>query len=138
MEPKTQCCYLLRSTVVYRTYVGYTNNLKRRIRQHNREIKGGAKSSAYGRPWEIVCYITGFPSSTAALQFEHALHKCRKGGAGAQGRVTAIEHLLTVQRWSKRAPLVSSLNLMVHWCVEGVYFSRGYACDEILEPLNVL
>ena len=32
--------YLLKSTVSNRTYVGYTVNIKRRLRQHNGEIKG--------------------------------------------------------------------------------------------------
>ena len=35
--------YLLINNVHNRTYLGITNNLKRRIRQHNCEIKGGAK-----------------------------------------------------------------------------------------------
>jgi predicted GIY-YIG superfamily endonuclease len=36
-------CYILFNDVNNKTYVGYTTNLQRRIRQHNGEIKGGAK-----------------------------------------------------------------------------------------------
>ncbi len=35
--------YLLKNTHNNRTYLGITNNLKRRLRQHNNELKGGAK-----------------------------------------------------------------------------------------------
>jgi len=35
--------YILINTNNNRTYVGITNNINRRIRQHNCEIKGGAK-----------------------------------------------------------------------------------------------
>ena len=35
--------YLLKNTNNNRTYLGITNNLERRLRQHNNEIKGGAK-----------------------------------------------------------------------------------------------
>ena len=35
--------YLLTHTTHNKTYLGITNNLQRRIRQHNCEIKGGAK-----------------------------------------------------------------------------------------------
>ena len=36
-------CYIIASG--NRTYNGYTNNLTRRLRQHNREIKGGARAT---------------------------------------------------------------------------------------------
>ena len=39
-------CYILGSKnekYPNHTYVGMTNDLKKRIRQHNKEIKGGAK-----------------------------------------------------------------------------------------------
>lgn len=37
------CVYLLKNTINKYTYLGITNNSKRRIRQHNCIIKGGAK-----------------------------------------------------------------------------------------------
>ena len=56
------------------TYVGATVNLDRRLRQHNKEISGGAVATgikvAKGEIWRRHCYISGFPSWQAALQFE--------------------------------------------------------------------
>ena len=65
--------YLLHSTN-NATYVGATVNLERRLRQHNKEIKGGAHATSIkvdqGEIWERACYIEGFPTWQAALQFE--------------------------------------------------------------------
>jgi len=56
------------------TYVGATVNLGRRLRQHNKEIKGGAVATGrkveMGKSWQRVCYVSGFPDWQAALQFE--------------------------------------------------------------------
>jgi structure-specific endonuclease subunit SLX1 len=65
------------------TYVGATMDLDHRLRQHNKEIKGGAHATSIkvqqGKSWNRVCHIAGFPNWTAALQFEWALkHHSRK------------------------------------------------------------
>ena len=52
-----------------RTYIGMTDDPLRRLRQHNREIAGGARATA-GRKWKHVCVISGFPTRRSALQFE--------------------------------------------------------------------
>jgi len=58
------------------TYVGATVDLDHRLRQHNKELVGGAHATSIkvveGHAWERVCHITGFPNWTAALQFEWA------------------------------------------------------------------
>ena len=56
------------------TYIGATIDLDRRLRQHNKEIKGGAKLTSIqvnkGHSWSRICYVSGFPTWNAALQFE--------------------------------------------------------------------
>jgi structure-specific endonuclease subunit SLX1 len=65
--------YLLVSTD-NATYIGATVDLDRRLRQHNKEIKGGAHATSYkvnkGNVWTRACYVSGFPDWTSALQFE--------------------------------------------------------------------
>lgn len=52
-------CYILYNEKTDQSYNGYTNNLSRRIRQHNGEIKGGAKYTTR-RPvgWKYLAYVT--------------------------------------------------------------------------------
>ena len=45
--------YVLVSADGARTYVGITNDLERRLAQHNGELPGGAKSTRAGRPWVV-------------------------------------------------------------------------------------
>lgn len=66
--------YILASLCWKYTYVGYTVNFARRLRQHNREIKGGAKSTA-GRKWQMILQITGLPDKHHALSLEWHLKK---------------------------------------------------------------
>ena len=67
------CCYLLASLrSAAATYVGYTRHPARRLRQHNGEIKAGARRTRLQRPWRMVAVVSGFPTQTAALQFEWA------------------------------------------------------------------
>jgi len=62
-----------------RTYIGYTNNICRRLRQHNGEIKGGAKHTIRARPWKLIYYIYGFSNHKEALSFEWWLaHRGKK------------------------------------------------------------
>lgn len=66
--------YLLESSCKHATYVGATTDPDRRLRQHNKELAGGAVATgtrvARGEHWTRVCHIAGFPTWNAALQFE--------------------------------------------------------------------
>ena len=71
-------CYLLRSldpSAHGRTYIGFTVNPKRRLRQHNGEVKGGARKTSRHRPWEMLAFVHGFTNKVSALQFEWAWQK---------------------------------------------------------------
>jgi putative endonuclease len=86
-----------------RTYCGVTNDLSRRIHQHNGLIKGGAKATR-GRNWEYFCLITGFTNRNDLLSFEWRMHhpdgKKRKNKEfwGIEGRFKSIDVVL---KWWK-------------------------------------
>ncbi len=65
--------YLLKtiSPGINKSYVGYTNNLKIRLKQHN--TNKGAKSTK-GYKW-IVIYSKKFTSKSAAMSFEYKFKK---------------------------------------------------------------
>ena len=56
-----------------KSYVGYTNNIKKRLNKHNSNL--GAKSTR-GYKWEII-YKKRFYSKNKALSFEYKLKKDR-------------------------------------------------------------
>lgn len=58
-------------------YIGYTNNLYRRIRQHNGIIKGGAKATR-GYKWSYCGIITNFRDNIEGLRIEWRLKHCSK------------------------------------------------------------
>ena len=66
-------CYLIVSFDSSKTYIGITNDFTKRLRQHNGEIKGGAKYTTQGRPWRLVAHIKGFENHIQVLQFECSL-----------------------------------------------------------------
>jgi predicted GIY-YIG superfamily endonuclease len=96
-------CYLLVADGG-RTYIGATVNPERRLRQHNREITGGARATA-GRVWERVCYVRGFVDNHAALQFEwrwkyYGRKYDKSGGTPVERRIRSLRRLLGDEKWA--------------------------------------
>jgi len=104
--------YLLVSTNG-NTYVGATIDLDRRLRQHNKEIKGGAHATgikvSQGETWTRAAHVSGFPDWQAALQFEWRWKNLsrRKDIVGTKDpierRMKALEMLLTFDRSTSKA-----------------------------------
>jgi len=102
--------YLLESTDKA-TYVGATIDVDRRLRQHNKVIKGGAHATGIkvdkGESWHRVCYVKGFPDWQAALQFEwrwkQLTRKLPSNMTPIERRKKALEQLLALDRPTTKA-----------------------------------
>ena len=102
---KPSFVYLLESTSG-NTYVGATVDLNRRLRQHNKEIKGGASATSIkvlkGETWRRVCFVKGFPEWRAALQFEwrwkQLSRKLSVKMNPLERRMSALKTLLSLER----------------------------------------
>jgi len=66
-------CYML-YTDSGQTYIGATVDVERRLRQHNKEISGGARATGMrveqGLIWKRACYVENIPEWRSALQIE--------------------------------------------------------------------
>lgn len=93
------------------TYVGATVDVDRRLRQHNKEIKGGAHATgtkvAAGKSWTRICYVSGFPDWSAALQFEwrwkQLSRKLPNSMFPLERRMQALQNLLNLERPTSKA-----------------------------------
>lgn len=65
--------YIINPLGTQKSYVGFSTNYLRRLRQHNKIIKGGAKKTSKDEKWCLVCVVSGFPTKKDALSFEWAL-----------------------------------------------------------------
>ena len=111
--------YLLASSKSNATYVGATTDLDRRLRQHNKELAGGATATGIrvsrGETWRRICHIAGFPTWNAALQFEWRFKQLTRripvdvaramlGGSGIIARRRqALTMLLALERPTTKA-----------------------------------
>ena len=65
--------YILKEIDGNRTYVGFTTNTTRRIKQHNGELAGGAKYTR-GKKWEYA-YLKKYSFKSDAMKGEFKLKK---------------------------------------------------------------
>lgn len=107
-------CYCLVDARGRRTYVGKTNRLDRRVRQHNGELVGGARATRACRPWRVLWYVSGFTSNEDALRFEWRMHHSPVRRTGAAGRVASLVDVCSLARWTRAAPLAATVPLRVH------------------------
>ncbi|CAH2060038.1 unnamed protein product, partial [Thlaspi arvense] len=129
-------CYILTSLSPRHkghTYIGFTVNPRRRIRQHNGEITSGAYRTKKKRPWEMVLCIYGFPTNVSALQFEWAWQHPRESlavreAAAAFKSFSGLASNIKLAYTMLNLPAWNTLNLTVN------YFSTKYAHHGGLSP----
>jgi predicted GIY-YIG superfamily endonuclease len=118
-ENENWYCYILRNTqpkYSHLTYNGSTNNPKRRLRQHNEEIVGGARyTHGRGGGWEIYALMTGFTDHKNALSCEWRIkHTNGKPGKrpnehlGVIGRIKGLNEVLKLDKWTKQCTVQNS------------------------------
>ena len=111
---KPSFVYLLQSSDNV-TYVGATIDLDRRLRQHNKEITGGAHATgtrvSKGETWKRVCHVSGFPDWQATLQFEwrwkQLTRKYPTHMFPLRRRMLALKELLSLERSTSKAKAYS-------------------------------
>lgn len=69
--------YVLCSKALATTYVGVTNDLERRLEQHNGEQPGGARSTRGGRPWRVGVTYGPFETRGEGQSVEYAVKQLR-------------------------------------------------------------
>ncbi len=112
-------CYILRNRkdeYKHCTYNGSTNNPIRRLRQHNCEIKGGAKATSRTcGGWEIIALLSGFPDHINALSCEWRF-KCPSGRPGKRGkefqgpigRIKSLNEILKLPQWTGQCKILNN------------------------------
>ncbi|KDP45724.1 hypothetical protein JCGZ_17331 [Jatropha curcas] len=129
-------CYLLTSLCPRfkgHTYIGFTVNPRRRIRQHNGEITSGAFRTKKRRPWEMVFCIYGFPTNVSALQFEWAWQHPTESVAVRQAAATfksfsGVANKIKLAYTMLNLPAWQGLNITVN------YFSTKYSSHSASSP----
>lgn len=75
--------YILKSKIDFKLYIGYTDNLKRRLSEHN---NGVVTSTNPRRPFELR-YYEAFHDQENAKKREHSLKKDGKALAQLKKRI---------------------------------------------------
>ena len=120
------------------TYVGATIDLEHRLRQHNKEIKGGAFATSAkvnkGETWIRACHVEGFPDWQAALQFEwrwkHLSRQLQLKNKlkPLERRMIALQQLLSLERPTTKAKAYSEWekppNVIIEYDEAQMYFTH--------------
>ena len=128
-------CYIIENKGY--TYVGVSNNVKKRLRAHNGEIKGGAKyTTSKGNGWKHICVIHGFPTKIESMQFEWALkHVPPRNAGGIKNRIKKLQILLHKENWTSKSPLSETMPLSIEW-IDNSYRPENFNLPVYIEEIN--
>jgi predicted GIY-YIG superfamily endonuclease len=102
------------------TYAGVSPDPTRRLRQHNKEIKGGAKyTTSKSSNWKHICLISGFRNKIESMQFEWAVkHVQPRNLGGIINRINKLYKLLNYDKWTSKSPNACDVNLYIKWLID--------------------
>ena len=104
------CCYLIAFTengTIKRTYIGITNNLERRLKQHNGILKGGAKSTKCSKAWFYHTVVSNFKDKGEALSFEWYWKHSK---SRIDNKTKQLHEMLCESKWSHLKILIHEGN----------------------------
>ena len=100
-----------------KTYAGVSPNPMKRLRQHNKELVGGAKyTTAHAPGWKHVCLVHGFQNKIQAMQFEWAVkHVPPRNSGGLHRRIQKLHTVCCKEKWTSNSPDSSTIPLKIEW-----------------------
>lgn len=141
-------CYILRNInplYINLTYNGITNNLLRRLRQHNGEITGGAKYTKNKGPWEYYVIIHGFVNKNEALSCEwrikHPTNKKRlQCHCGQIGRIKSLNLILNLEKWTNKTKIINTNNNYFIYISDdmNIYLDKKFNNNITIYPITLL
>ena len=123
--------YLLKNEK--KSYIGYTNNIERRLRQHNGEIKGGAKYTTRNKNdnnlWEPICIVYGFEDKCEAMKCEWEW----KRKSGYLNRIKYINYIFNNEiKFTSKGKDINELNLSVYTSKEYYKYFQNMKLNDII------
>ena len=141
MTEQLHYCYILYNNIDMKTYVGYTTNPLRRLRQHNGLLVGGARFTKRNNNgnWMFLAVITS-PSFTnnLALSFEwHLKHGHRKTKSVKHRPLNRIASLINNIKTNCKFKGLEYHIYVSHFCQDILQNANNTTLTDILELDNV-
>ena len=87
--------YILQSTTKHtKNYIGVTNNLNRRLRQHNGTLAGGARYTKNHRPWQFrAIFQMATRHDALSLEWRGKHRRLKLDGVGIDGKIKTVSRI---------------------------------------------
>lgn len=119
------------------TYAGVSPKPFKRLRQHNGEIKGGAKyTTSKGPGWQHICIVEGFDNKIQAMQFEWAVkHEPPRNSGGIYSRLRKLIAVCNKDKWTSNSQNAIDIPLIINWIDKPIDISYSFT-GNITETYN--
>lgn len=139
-------CYILKNNTG-KSYNGSTNNIIRRLRQHNGELVGGAKFTKRYRQdkWQIYFLMTGFVDHSNCLQAEWKIKYPNNKRPRPKiyndydGRIKGVNEILKLQNWTSNSVIDNTEIKYEIWIVkEYAHLLFDYPNNFIVHNVDII